>query len=208
MKRYFLFFLLAIVTVSLAAQADKTNVLQDLEKGNKDQQQTATLKYSSRLFGEKDDMTTVIMVIPSGSTVTVLGSDSTYYNVAFNDDKGFIFKRDAVIDDAATHDLKAARQMYNQQQNELQTQQLPASNPEVSRLSNLETKYGLKVAALISAGKIWKGMSPDMIRDSWGEPAKVSKTFEGNMVKEEWVYKNTWLYIENNILKDWGPIEK
>jgi hypothetical protein len=62
------------------------------------------------------------------------------------------------------------------------------------------------MAAKLMAGKIWKGMSAEMIKDSWGSPRKINRVISGNLIKEEWIFKNTWLYIENDILADWGPI--
>ena len=63
------------------------------------------------------------------------------------------------------------------------------------------------MAARLGAGKIWKGMSAEMVRDSWGSPSKINRVI-GNNVREEWVYRNTWLFIENNTLVDWGPVKQ
>jgi hypothetical protein len=45
-----------------------------------------------------------------------------------------------------------------------------------------------------------------MILDSWGNPKKINRIISGNVIKEEWIFRNTWLYIENDILAEWGPI--
>jgi hypothetical protein len=214
MKKLLIPLLISFITIALPAQVNKTDVLQDLEKNSKDQNlqtQTATLKSSSRLFGQKDDLTTVIMIIQAKETVNILGSDSTYYKVSYQENEGFIFKRDAVIDAIPVTDTKSINQqvaVQNNQQDNQNVQQQPAQVDQAARFSYLEKKYGTSMAALLNAGKIWKGMTSEMVRDSWGSPAKVSKTFEGNFVKEEWTYRNTWLYIENDILSDWGPIKK
>jgi hypothetical protein len=63
------------------------------------------------------------------------------------------------------------------------------------------------MAVRLATGKIWRGMSADMVRDSWGAPLKINRAI-GEIVKEEWIYKNSWLYIENNTLVEWGPIRK
>jgi hypothetical protein len=57
-------------------------------------------------------------------------------------------------------------------------------------------------------GKVWRGMLSEMVRDSWGEPQKINRVISGNTVKEEWIFRNTWLYIENNYLVEWGPITR
>ena len=195
-------FLLLFITIQ--AQADRTGVLQNLEKSQpsqQNQQVTATLKSASRLFGEKDDLTSVILIIPSGSVVNVLGSDSTYLKVAFEENEGYIFKRHAIINNPP---VEVAPQ--NQQNNQQQVEQ-PAEERQVSRFTYLENKYGTNMAVRLAAGKIWKGMSAEMVLDSWGSPVKINRVI-GNVVKEEWIYKNTWLYIENDTLVEWGPIQR
>lgn len=196
-----LFFLSIITPVS--AQNDKTDILQSLEQGQGGQQPqqstTATLKSAARLFGAKEDLTTVIMIIPSGSRVTILDSDSTYYLVSFEDSEGYIFKRQAVVDKSQP----VATQNDTRQEPVQQTR--PVETAKVSRFSYLEDKYGTSMAARINAGKIWKGMSAEMVRDSWGNPDKISRVISGNTVKEDWTYKSTWLYFQSNTLIEWGP---
>jgi hypothetical protein len=196
------FFLLVIYA---QAQANRAELLQNLEQnqpGNQEQKQTATMKSSSRLFGAKDDLTTVILIVPSGSNVEVLGSDSTYLHVNFEDNIGYIFRRHAIMDKAP---VLSARAELNQQQ--VQNTQ-PEQTEQISRFAYLESKYGSSMAARLNAGKIWKGMNSDMVKDSWGTADKISRIISGNLIKEEWIFKNTWLYFENNTLVDWGPIQK
>ena len=207
--------LLMFAACALSAQGNRTDILQDLEKSqpavspaNQDVITTATLKSASRLFGEKDDLTAVIMVLPKGSMVEILDSDSTYFKVAYEDYEGFIFRRHAVINESVAA-VEPAPQVVEEQpvaeeQEPAQTQ--PAQEQKVSRFTYLESKYGSNMAAKLMAGKIWKGMEAEMIRDSWGNPKKINRVISGNLMKEEWIFKNTWLYIENDELMDWGPI--
>lgn len=207
--------LFSVMFLSLAlvvqAQANKADILQDLEKNqpaNQDVTGTATLKSSSRLFKTMDDLTSVITIIPSGSSVTVLGADSTYLHVVFEENEGYIFKRHAVLDKtpANTQQTTVPQQ---QVQEELQAQQKETGqDQQESRFTFLENKYGSNMAAKLSAGKIWKGMNSEMVKDSWGTPGKINRAISGNLVKEEWIFKSTWLFFENNTLVDWGPIQK
>jgi hypothetical protein len=64
------------------------------------------------------------------------------------------------------------------------------------------------MAARLNAGKIWKGMTAEMVNDSWGTADKINRIISGNVVKEEWIYRTTWLYFENNTLLEWGPVRK
>jgi hypothetical protein len=197
-----LLFLLSIA--SLQAQVNKSDLLRNLEKnntGNQNNTLTATLKSSSRLFETRDDLTAVIQIIPAGSIVQVLDSDSTYLHVIFEDNEGYIYKRQAVVDKAPVLTEKV-----NRPENQVREEQ-PAQQ-QVSRFSYLESKYGTNAAALLSAGKIWKGMSAEMVRDSWGSPKKINRVINGNLIREEWIYNNSWLFIDNDVLSEWGPVRK
>jgi hypothetical protein len=201
MKKLIFSALFLLIVIAAQSQANKAVLLQDLEKNqpaNQNVTTTATLKSSSRLFGDKDDLTTVILIIPSGSIVTVLGSDSTYYHVAFEENEGYIFKSHAVIDKIP--------QTIQPQQSRQEVQ--PAQEQQVNRFSYLENKYGSNMAARLIAGKIWKGMNAEMVKDSWGTAEKITREMTGNIIKEEWIFKNTWLYFENNTLVEWGPTVK
>ena len=92
----------------------------------------------------------------------------------------------------------------NQPANDTQSVQ----NQPDDRYAALENKYGQAMAARIYAGKIWKGMNSEMVRDSWGTPEKTNRVVSGNTIKEEWIYRSTWLYFENNTLLGWGPVKK
>jgi hypothetical protein len=202
MKKLIFSILFIVSVVAIQAQVNRTDVLQDLEKNQpskQDQQVTATLKSASRLFGATNDLTSVIVIIPFGTVVNVLGSDSTYLKVTFDENEGYIYKRDAIINNAQVEVNPS-----NQSENMNQVDQ-PVEQKQVSRFTYLENKYGTNMAARLDAGKIWKGMSAEMVKDSWGNPVKINRVI-GNIIKEEWIFKHTWLYLENNTLVDWGPI--
>jgi hypothetical protein len=90
----------------------------------------------------------------------------------------------------------------------VQEAQVQQQQPQVSRFTYLESKYGSSMAAKLVSGKIWKGMNAEMVRDSWGKPQKINRVIAGNTIKEEWIYSSTWLYIENDNLVEWGPIRR
>ncbi len=236
---------LFLILISVAGQAGRSNVPEDLESAQSQSVQenlvTATTTRSTRLFGAKDDLTTVILVIPSGSVVTILGTDSTYFQVAFEENEGYIFKKHATIDKSKAsqsqfnprkvseeaqnqHNTEARNQQnqnqYNQQnqqnQNNNQTQQNQYEqqalqgnqNQGMNRFSYLENKYGTNMATKLISGKIWKGMNTEMVKDSWGKAQKINRVISGNTIKEEWIYRNSWLYFENDELIEWGAAKR
>ena len=96
----------------------------------------------------------------------------------------------------------------NQPEQVQQAEQPEQQQQEVSRFTYLENKYGTSMAARLNSGKIWRGMTAEMVRDSWGKPIRINRVIQNDVVKEEWIYANTWLYIENNNLIEWGAIRK
>jgi hypothetical protein len=205
MKKLMFFALLILCAFTLEAQTGKAAVLQDLENkqpANQTVTATATLMSSSRLFKAKDDLTSVILVIPAGSKVDVLDSDSTYVHIVFEENEGYILKRHTVIDKIPD----SYAQTVQDQPADVKAQ--PVQKQVISRLAYLESKYGSDMAAKIVAGKIWKGMNAEMVTDSWGIAQKVNKVNSGSIRNEEWLYKNTWLYFENNTLIEWGQLRK
>ena len=205
MKKIFFITLFVIAAFGLKAQTNKVDQLQALEQTQPDNQNitaTATLKVSSRLFASKDDLTSVILIIPADSVVAVLDSDSTYFHVIFQENEGYIFKRQAVL-----NEVPVTTQQSVQSQPEVQGNE-PVQDQQQSRLSYLENKYGSNMAARLISGKIWKGINSDMVKDSWGTPEKINRVVNGNIIKEEWIFKTTWLYFENNTLLEWGPVKK
>ena len=204
MKKLIISFLLIVLAFLANAQDTKVNVLQGLESSqsqNQDVKLTATLNKATRLFGVKEDITTVIMIIPSGEVVDVLGSDSTYFHVVYQESEGYILRRHATLNNVNTQVNPSIQQQTNVQEEQ------PAQHQQVSRFSYLENKYGTSMAASLIAGKIWKGMTTDIVQDSWGTPKKINRVFSGNIVKEEWIYNNSWLFFENDTLTDWGPVK-
>jgi hypothetical protein len=131
-----------------------------------------------------------------------MDSDSTYLHVAYNESEGYIYSRDAVINEKPI----TTPVTIHPQQPVAEAQ--PAQQQQDSRFSYLRNKYGPTIASRLNAGKIWKGMNTEMVKDSWGPADKINRIVSGNLIKEEWIFKDTWLYFENNTLIEWGPTRR
>jgi len=190
------------------SQETKTDILQDLEKTRSAVEttaSTATLKASSRFFKDKDDLTSVIVVIPEGSLVDLLpGGDDTFLHVMFEGNEGFIYSFHATVNNVPVVSSPEVRQPSPVSPPEAQSAR-PVSGNVASRYEYLEQQYGPSAARKISQRKIWKGMSADMVKDSWGSPRKIIRIINDNTVREEWTYNKTTLYFQNSTLREWGP---
>ena len=205
MKKILFLTFLSVVAFQLQGQTGKADQLQALEQNQNDNQNitaTATLKVASRLFATKDDLTTVILIIPADSIVAVLDSDSTYLHVVFEENEGYILRRQAILNEVPVNAQPVIQSRPAAQQTE------PVQEQQQSRFSYLENKYGSNMANRIFSGKIWKGMNSEMVKDSWGTADKINRIISGNITKEEWIFRNTCLYFENNTLLEWGPVKK
>ena len=204
MKKLTIPIFMMLLAFSANARDNRVNTLQSLESGqsqNQDTKLTAIVNKATRLFGSKDDLTSVIMIVPAGDTIDVIGSDSTYFHILYQESEGYIFKRHATIVNITPDVAPAVQQQANVQEEQ------PAQQQQISRFSYLENKYGTSMAARLISGKIWKGMTTDMVQDSWGGPKKINRVINGNDVKEDWFYNNSWLHFENDTLTEWGPVK-
>jgi hypothetical protein len=64
-------------------------------------------------------------------------------------------------------------------------------------------KYGRKIGNRILNGQVWKGMTEEMLRDSYGEPDKVNRNKKkwGNFA--QYYYGKQIFFFKNGKLFDW-----
>ncbi len=179
----------------------------------------ATTKGAVRLFGDKDDLTSVIMIIPDGSTVEVVTPDSVFTRVLFEGADGFVksdrLEATRVVDPArveykTTADQPAAWQPQQQQAQQPAAQQqtdAPEYYDPADRYEMLANKYGTDIGKRLYQHKIWKGVSSDMARDSWGKPVQINRMYVDQSVDEEWIYSKKYLYFRDGVLIEWGPVK-
>ena len=190
--------------------------------------QKATTKGAVRLFGDKDDLTTVITIIPAGSNVEIIKPDIEYTFIRFENSEGFVKSENlapvqvaaavpAMANAPATQSTYAAQpqpqsqaqpqyQPQPQGQTQYQSQPDPQSQPQ-DRYEMLTMKYGNDIGKRLFQHKVWKGINADMARDSWGKPKQINRMYVDQSVDEEWTYSQKWLYFRDNVLIEWGPVK-
>jgi len=208
MRRIIFSAIIFSIFVTVKSQVARTDVLQDLEKNQSPAQNavtTATLKSASRLFRDKNDLTSVITVLPKGTVVDVLpGTYDTFMQVAFAGEEGYVYSKDAEISKTIPSSLSAAPRQNAQKEAGSQASG-PVQKQVNGRYEYLVNKYGSSVGSRLYERKIWKGMSSQLVKESWGSPAKINRVINGDEIREEWTYNKTRLYFRNSTLSDWGP---
>jgi hypothetical protein len=61
-------------------------------------------------------------------------------------------------------------------------------------------RFGGEIFNTILKGKVKIGMTKEMCRLSWGEPAEINVTITSGKRSEQWVYRKNYLYFSNGIL--------
>jgi hypothetical protein len=184
----------------------------------------ATTKGAVRLFGDKDDLTSVLTLIPDGSTVEVVTADSVYTRILFEGMDGFVRsdRLGEILPEAAPvtvqmmppadrpTDQQPQPQYQQGQPQYRQEQPLPEEEQyyaPANRWEALVDKYGTDIGKRLYQHKVWKGISSDMARDSWGKPVQINRMYVDQSVEEEWIYSKKYLYFRDGILVDWGPVK-
>ena len=64
-------------------------------------------------------------------------------------------------------------------------------------------KYGKKKGTRVSYGNVWKGMTEDMLKDSWGKPDKKNTIKRKWGVFTQWYYGDITYFFKNGKLIEW-----
>ena len=182
-----------------------------------DLQKLAT-KGAERLFADKDDLTSVIQIVPEGTVVEVVKADTAFTLVRFSEIEGYI-RSDRLtaslpveyasqpVQQVQETPKAAARVSQEQavpawQQAEMQQENVPANRYEA-----LVSMYGADIGIPLYQHKVWKGINTDMARDSWGKPIQINRTYVDQSVDEEWIFSKKYLYFRDGVLVEWGPVK-
>lgn len=145
-------------------------------------------KSTTRFFSDMENMSSVIQMIPENVEVQVFEPIGDYYSAYFDGSYGYLFisKVDPVN--------------FNPEMFTVQPETITA---EQDKYAFLVQKYGQEDADQIMAKKVWKGMTKDMVLDSWGKPRQIDRYIGKTSVKEEWYYRTRVLFIQDGKLVGW-----
>lgn len=156
----------------------------------------ATTKSVARLYGDKGNASSVIAYIKADTTLDVLVVEEDYLKVIYGDSEGWIDTEKATLRNPEGEIL----QVGEQAEQAIQQQQ------PVDRKEMLINKYGSKTGIAIYEHKIWKGMKNDMVFDSWGKPLRVDRIIKGSNIQERWIYTESYVIFDDDVLVEWGPV--
>ena len=171
-----------------------------------DLQKLAT-KGAVRLFADKDDLTSVIQIIPDGTVVEAISADTLFTLIRLDEVEGYV-KSDRLT--AALPVVTTTQPALQPVQEaapvqpvaDVQARQIPTE-----RFQALIDKYGTDLAKKLYQHKVWKGITSDMARDSWGKPVQINRMYVNTSVDEEWIYSKSYLYFRDGVLIEWGPVK-
>ncbi len=195
MKKAILFVLVLFTGLVLTAQ--------DLQK--------LATKGAVRLFADKDDLTSVIQILPEGTVVEAVKADTAFTLIRIDGIEGYVSsdKLTAALPVVATKQpaveptwqpAQEATPVYAAP--DVQSRQIPTE-----RFQALIDKYGTDMAKRLYQHKVWKGISSEMARDSWGKPKQINRMYVDRSVDEEWIYSSKYLYFRDGVLVEWGPVK-
>jgi len=171
-----------------------------------DLQKLAT-KGAVRLFADKEDLTSVIQIIPDGTVVEAISADTLFTLIRLGEVEGYV-KSDRLT--AALPVVTTTQPALQPVQEaapvqpvaDVQARQIPTE-----RFQALIDKYGTDLAKKLYQHKVWKGITSDMARDSWGKPVQINRMYVNTSVDEEWIYSKSYLYFRDGVLIEWGPVK-
>jgi hypothetical protein len=80
----------------------------------------------------------------------------------------------------------------------LVTRQEDARSWQVVRQENAQQQA--RFTELIQQHRLAVGMTANQVRESIGEPSRINRTVGRKSISEEWVYRETYLYLDDGVL--------
>jgi len=148
-----------------------------------------------RLYSDIGNLSSVVAIIPVDTRVFIVDIMDDYFYIKTEVNQGFV-KKPKIIPDKSF--IEKPPEFLNQQD---------TATGVSGKYEYLRNTYGSEIAQKIFDHKIWRNMTTNMVKDSWGRPNQINRRINSAQVKEEWFYPSTNLIFMNDKLIDWGPVE-
>lgn len=174
----------------------------------------AVTKSSAKLYNMPvaNELRKVVAEIPKGTRLLITKWERACLRTNFGGKTGYLFPHQLEFDNPEAYKAlkEESQRLVREGKAEkadweylLDDQQAAAEKKRKERLSKLTSKYG-KIAALkIVEGKVWIGMTKEMMIESWGQPEDINRSVGSWGVHEQCIYGDTYVYVENGKVASW-----
>ncbi len=148
--------------------------------------------------------------VPKGALLEVIGSSKEYLKVKYDSIEGYLvyalvssntqeflaFVKYAKKIEEEKYRLEAEKKRIEEEQK--------VKKIKAERKVGLTKKYGSSAATRIADGKIWIGMTEQMLLESWGRPDDINTTVTRYGTSKQFVYGlGRYVYVENGKVDSW-----
>ena len=189
MVRFLLLFLLLLPASPLLAGSHSSNNV-PYTQNDTVYYIPAVMKETARLYSDKDNASSVITYVPADSAVMILDTAGSFFLVHYKDMDGYIRQQRVKKYKDILYELTAP------------PPDAAAQRPK-NRHDLLIAKYGQNEGRKIYEHMIWKGMTSEMVLDSWGKPKVINHYETTKGFREEWIYPKHILMFTNGTLTGW-----
>jgi len=148
------------------------------------------LKETARLYSDKDNASSVVMYVPADSSVMIIDTAGTFFLIHYQGIDGYIRQKRVKQYKEILYELTVPADMEM------------AKEP-TNRHDYLIFKYGQEEGRKMYEHMIWKGMTSEMVLDSWGKPQVINHYTTSTGYREDWIYPKHVLSFTNGILTGW-----
>ena len=139
-----------------------------------------------------------LSALKKGDEVLLLSYQNDFYVAKYKDFTGFIYYT-YLSESKGINEFKSFWEKQNiaiKKAAELNR----TSEIRDNEFNRLKDRFGADAADKIMRKEIWLGMTNSMATESIGSPEKVNKSTNAYGTREQWVYKDKYLYFENGLL--------
>lgn len=172
---------------------------------------TVSAVYNPTPLREAPDVASEIKYkVPKGTLLEVIGSNKEYLRVKYDSMEGYLiyflvdsYTREfsAFVDYAKK--IEEEKYRLEAQKKRIEEEQ-KLKKVKAERKVALTKKYGSSAATRILEGKIWIGMTEQMLLESWGRPDDINTTVTRYGTSKQFVYGlRRYVYVKNGIVESW-----